>query len=105
MDAHDGEVTVCVRDSGPGIAAEHLDAIWESFRQLENPLTRRAGGTGLGLPIARRLSHLLGGRLEVSSELGAGSTFVLTLSALAQRQNGMSPVGSTPASQPAARDN
>jgi PAS domain S-box-containing protein len=105
MDAHDGEVTVRVRDSGPGIAAEHLDAIWESFRQLENPLTRRAGGTGLGLPIARRLSHLLGGRLEVSSELGAGSTFVLTLSALAYRQNGTGSVGSATASKPAARDN
>jgi signal transduction histidine kinase len=66
-----------VEDSGPGIAPENHDAIFREFEQV--PGTR--GGTGLGLPIARKLSRLLGGDLLVQSELGTGSTFVLRLPA------------------------
>jgi signal transduction histidine kinase len=75
----DGQVEIRVRDTGPGIAPEHQEEIWESFRQVESALTRRSGGTGLGLPIARRLARLLGGTLNVESELGVGSTFALSL--------------------------
>gem|GEM_PF-6576409 len=75
----DGRVEIRVRDTGPGIAPEHQEEIWESFRQVEHPLTRRAGGTGLGLPIARRLATLLGSTLHVESEVGVGSTFTLLL--------------------------
>jgi PAS domain S-box-containing protein len=73
------EVRVHVHDSGPGIAPAHLGRIWETFWQAENPLTRRCGGTGLGLTIVRRLSLLLGGEVAVSSAVGEGSTFTLVL--------------------------
>jgi signal transduction histidine kinase len=65
-----------VSDTGPGIAAGMQDRIFEEFYQVPGP---RTGGTGLGLPYARRLATLLGGSLEVTSEPGRGSTFVVTL--------------------------
>ena len=72
-------LVVEVRDTGVGIAPEHLERIWEPFWQAEHPLVRRAGGTGLGLPVARRLARLLGGEIEVRSAPGEGSTFTLRL--------------------------
>jgi signal transduction histidine kinase len=76
----DGEgVVVAVRDTGLGIAAEHLDAVFEEFFQVPNRLQPTVKGTGLGLPYARRVAEALGGSLEVASELGRGSTFTLTL--------------------------
>ncbi|WP_229445188.1 sensor histidine kinase [Massilia sp. Leaf139] len=68
-----------VTDTGIGIDAEHLQLIFEEFTQVENPLQRRSKGTGLGLPLCRRLAELLGGRVDVTSRPGVGSTFVLTL--------------------------
>jgi signal transduction histidine kinase len=76
--AEDG-VVVEVQDTGPGIGAEHLERIWEPFYQVEPTMTRREGGTGLGLPLARDYARLLGGDLTVRSEPGVGSTFTLTL--------------------------
>ena len=67
-----GGVAISVRDQGPGIAPGDLPRIWEDFVQLGNGDDT---GTGLGLPIARRLAELLGGSLEVDSTPGAGSTF------------------------------
>lgn len=69
-------VVVEVRDYGPGIDPADQQRIFEEFVQLPNVVH---GGTGLGLPISRRLAILLGGTLEVDSSLGAGSTFRLTL--------------------------
>ncbi|HYW07545.1 MAG TPA: ATP-binding protein [Longimicrobium sp.] len=70
------EVVIEVRDGGPGIAAADLSRIFDDFVQLgDSP----AAGTGLGLPIARRLAQLLGGSLEAASEPGAGSTFRLQI--------------------------
>jgi len=66
-----------VSDTGPGIAAEVQHAIFKPFQQ--GPSARGTGGTGLGLTIARRQVELMGGRLEVSSEPGAGSNFFFTL--------------------------
>lgn len=75
------EICFTVTDTGIGIAPENLQFIFEEFSQIPNPLQSRAKGTGLGLPLCRKLATLLGGRVEVTSELGAGSTFSLTLPA------------------------
>jgi len=72
-------VELRVRDSGPGIPTHKLEAIFEPFVQLENPLTRSTAGTGLGLAISRELARAMGGDLRASSTLGAGSMFTLTL--------------------------
>jgi signal transduction histidine kinase len=80
--AHDPQsdmLTFAVTDTGIGIDAEHLQLIFEEFAQVENPLQRRSKGTGLGLPLCRRLAELLGGRVDVTSRPGVGSTFMLTL--------------------------
>jgi signal transduction histidine kinase len=73
------EVYFTVADTGIGIAEEDVGRLFRPFVQLDAGLTRRHGGTGLGLHIAQRLTALLGGRLEVESELGRGSRFALVL--------------------------
>ena len=75
----DGVVRVDVHDTGSGISAAQLESIFEPFVQVDASLTRRAGGTGLGLAIARQLTRAMGGTVSVRSQLGAGSTFSLTL--------------------------
>ncbi len=64
-----------VADSGPGIAAEHREAVFERFRQIEGDTTRRFGGTGLGLSIARDLVHLHGGTLTAGKAPEGGALF------------------------------
>jgi two-component system, sensor histidine kinase len=72
-----GGVTVSVTDHGVGIAPDDLPRIFDEFVQLSN--SQQFGGTGLGLPISKRLAVILGGDLTAASTLGAGSTFTLTL--------------------------
>ena len=74
---HDGLVEVAVADTGPGIPAADLATIFEEFEQSSDG--KKVGGTGLGLPLSRKLVELHGGRLWVESEVGAGSTFRFTL--------------------------
>lgn len=68
-----------VRDPGIGIAGENLETIFEEFRQIDSGTERNYRGSGLGLPIARRLARLLGGDLTVKSRPGKGSIFTLSI--------------------------
>jgi two-component system, NtrC family, sensor kinase len=76
----DGDVRVSVSDTGPGIAPEDQERIFEEFQQAAAGKEQREG-TGLGLALSKRLVELHGGRMWVDSELGTGSTFVFTLPA------------------------
>ena len=73
-----GEVQVAVADTGPGIAAEDHERIFEEFQQTDVGVGQREG-TGLGLTLSRRLVELHGGRIWVDSEPGQGSRFVFTI--------------------------
>lgn len=68
-----------VQDSGVGIAPKHQARIFEAFTQADSSTARRYGGSGLGLTICARLVRLMGGRIDLESELGMGSTFTVTL--------------------------
>jgi signal transduction histidine kinase/CheY-like chemotaxis protein len=70
-------VLFLVSDTGIGIAREDQERIFQEYGQVDSPVQRRVRGTGLGLPLSKRLAELLGGRLEVKSEPGVGSTFSL----------------------------
>ncbi|MYM24983.1 histidine kinase [Duganella sp. FT135W] len=83
QDVLDGRVTFAVTDSGIGISPDNQQLIFEEFSQVAHPLQRRAKGTGLGLPLCRKLATLLGGEVDVRSAEGEGSTFYLRLPATA----------------------
>ena len=69
----------CVRDSGPGIPPDRMDRLFQSFTQGDASITRRYGGTGLGLVITKRLVEAMGGKISVESALGVGTSFIFTL--------------------------
>ena len=75
----DGRVTFAVTDTGIGIADEHLEVIFEDFVQVDAPIQKRLRGTGLGLSLSRKLARLLGGDVAVTSAVGQGSTFSVTI--------------------------
>ena len=68
-----------VRDTGPGIPADRMDRLFQPFSQVDESITRRHGGTGLGLVIARRIVDMLGGKIWVESKPGSGTSFFFTL--------------------------
>ncbi|MGV3720355.1 MAG: ATP-binding protein, partial [Actinomycetota bacterium] len=77
----DSHVLFSVADTGIGIAIQDRERIFEEFVQVEGPIQRRVKGTGLGLPLSRKLTELLGGMMWVESEPGKGSTFYVQLPA------------------------
>lgn len=75
----DGMLTISVKDSGIGIEEKNVRLVFEEFQQIDSSHSRKYKGTGLGLPISRRLARMLGGDLIVESTFGKGSTFTLFL--------------------------
>jgi len=75
----DGDLIISVKDTGIGIAPEHLHRVLRPFEQVADHLTKENEGAGLGLPIARALIELHGGELAITSDLGAGTTVALRL--------------------------
>jgi signal transduction histidine kinase len=75
----DGAFQIAVSDTGPGIAPEDQQVVFEEFRQLDSSSTRAKGGTGLGIDISKRIVELNGGRIWIESETSKGSKFRFTL--------------------------
>ena len=78
-EAHTPVLRIDVKDSGIGIPEEHKETIFERFKQGDSSVSRKYGGTGLGLPISQKLASLMGGDILVESTQGKGSTFSLIL--------------------------
>jgi signal transduction histidine kinase len=85
------EVRLDVTDTGVGIDPEDLERMFEEFTQAKTGRSKSAQGTGLGLPISRRLAELMGGRIVVASKVGEGTTFTLFLPASAEEEVGKEP--------------
>ncbi|MGJ7610221.1 MULTISPECIES: sensor histidine kinase [unclassified Variovorax] len=91
MRVGDDEVRFSVADTGIGIAPENHAAVFDDFSQVDSPVQKRLRGTGLGLSLSRQLAVLLGGRVELASELGKGSVFSVTLPVQLHRQESALP--------------
>ena len=75
----DDEVTITVIDSGTGVHPDFLESVWDAFVQESDGLTRSHEGLGIGLTLAKEFAHLLGGTLELTSEVGEGTSAYLTI--------------------------
>jgi signal transduction histidine kinase len=80
-DRRDGQTVIEVSDQGPGIAPEHLAKIFDRFYRVDKARSRSEGGHGLGLAISKWSVECQGGRIEVESEIGKGSTFRISIPA------------------------
>jgi PAS domain S-box-containing protein len=90
-----GALAIVVTDTGIGIAPEDIETVLSPFGQVESPFSRRHEGSGLGLPLSKTLVELHGGRLELASEFGVGTT--VTVRFPAERVGGTVPAGAGPA--------
>src|SRR5256885_2343911 len=79
VEVRNGRVLYRVQDTGIGIPGEMQQLVFDEFRQVDGSSTRRYGGSGLGLSLARRLAQLLGGEISLESSPGEGSTFRVDL--------------------------
>lgn len=100
LDSHVLWLTCTVKDTGIGICAERLENMFDAFQQADNSISRRYGGTGLGLPIARTLAERMGGSLRVESVEQQGSLFTLEIP-LAFSQQKVQPIIEQPLSSSA----
>jgi two-component system phosphate regulon sensor histidine kinase PhoR len=85
----DGRLAIAVRDTGQGIAPEHLPRLTERFYRVDRSRSRESGGTGLGLAIVKHVMQRHGGELRIESQLGVGSRFELAFPAA--RMRGLTP--------------
>jgi two-component system, cell cycle sensor histidine kinase PleC len=74
-------LTIAIADTGIGIAAQDIPRALERFGQVDSSLSRKYEGTGLGLPLSKRLMELHGGRLDIESVVGSGTTVTITFPA------------------------
>jgi two-component system, OmpR family, phosphate regulon sensor histidine kinase PhoR len=88
----ENEIEFFVQDFGPGIASEHLERIFERFYRIDKARSRESGGTGLGLAIVRHIVQAHGGAIRAESELGAGTTFFITLPAAPEKRKTEEPL-------------
>jgi signal transduction histidine kinase/ActR/RegA family two-component response regulator len=96
------KISFIVRDTGPGIAPEHQQRIFESFSQVDASITRKYGGTGLGLAISRSLAEQMGGHLYLESQPGQGAAFSFQI--LAETADLPKPAGAAKPVQPVSGD-
>ncbi len=79
-------IKISVKDNGIGIAKENWEKVFEQFKQIENPLSRKVGGSGLGLPIAKRLMDAHKGFIWLDSEINKGSTFYIAIPVMSEEE-------------------
>jgi signal transduction histidine kinase len=77
---------IAVSDTGIGIPEDKIDHIFQEFTQVDDSTTKNYGGTGLGLALTTRFCNMMGGSIKVESEVGVGSSFVITLPAVLERR-------------------